>query len=72
MLGNYDGLQARVSDRTADESDLAHPGKTQIGDILALAIQESLIFFSLNSSTDSGLHEACFRCCEAGEPSVIL
>ena len=57
MLRDYNGLDVGVSDRTTDESDFTHPWKTQIGNILALAKKESLIFFSSNSNTNARFHE---------------
>ena len=59
MLWDDNGIDVGVSYRTTDESDFTHPRKTQVGNILALAKKESLIFFSFTRTPMPDFMKTC-------------
>ena len=57
MIGDVDGLQAGMGNRASHESGIAHAGKAQVANILAAAVKETLVFFSLRAGADTGFSQ---------------
>ena len=53
IVRNMDGAKTRVSDGAAHESDLARSGEAKVGDILSAPMEETVVLFSKNRSSDS-------------------
>ena len=58
MLGDADAGEPGMRDRAADERHLAHPGKAQVADVLAAAVEEAVIFLAAQSGPDAGLAQS--------------
>jgi hypothetical protein len=50
MIGDADCHKFGVCDRTANERNLAHSGKTDVGDVLALAVEKTIILLAAEPS----------------------
>jgi hypothetical protein len=58
MVGYVNAGQPGVSHWAADESDLAHPGKTDVADVSSPAEKKPIVFFSAQPRTDTVLRQA--------------